>query len=98
MSSGVRRTNLEHYEYLLFSAKELSWYISPHGEKFQSNYANLRKPFLNLCEFNNPKRHGHKVSEISQDTLLSLVDRVNCHIEKSFVSCQNFKFVKMFAN
>lgn len=39
LSSRVRRTNLEHYEYLLFSAKELSWYISPHGEKFQSNYA-----------------------------------------------------------
>ena len=25
--------------------------------------------------------------------MLSLVDGVNCHIEKSFVSCQNFKFV-----
>ena len=93
LSSGVRCTDLEHYEHLLLSVKELLWYISPHVEKFQSKHANLPKPFLNLCEFNNPKRYGHKVSEISQDTLLSLVDGVNCHIEKSFVSRQNFKFI-----
>ena len=46
--------------FYLLSVKELLWYISPHVKKFQSKLANLPKPFLNLCEFNNPKRHGHK--------------------------------------
>ena len=43
--------------------KELLWYISPHVKKIQSKHANLPKQSLNLSEFNNPKRHGHEVSE-----------------------------------
>ena len=44
-SSGVRRTDLEHYKHNLLSVKELLWYISRQVERFQSKHANLSKPF-----------------------------------------------------
>ena len=94
LSSGVRRIDLENYEYLLLSVKELLWYISPHTEKFLSKCAALPKPLLKLSELNNPKRHGHKIQNISQDTLLSLVDGVNTQFEKSFVMRPNFKSIR----
>ena len=67
-------------------------------ERFLSKCAALPKPLLKLSELNNPKRHGHKIQNISQDTSLvlytSLVDGVNNQFEKSFVMRPNFKSIR----
>ena len=44
-----------------------------------------------LALLNGPTRYAHKVENVSQEVLLSFVDAVNTHLEKSYTSHGNFK-------
>ena len=92
--TGVRVRDLANFEFLVNSAKELFWYLSPHVEKLATRSFYLPATFRPLSKLNNPKRHGHKVPDINQEVLLLLVDAVNSHLEKSYVTRTNFKPVK----
>ena len=89
-----RRQGLSDFELLVNSAKELYWYLSPHVEKLRARSLHLPDTFKPLSSLNNPKRHGHKVSDINQEVLLSLVDAMNSQLEKSYVARPNFKLVQ----
>ena len=92
--TGVRVRDLANFELLVNSAKELFWYLSPHVEKLATRSLYLPATFRPLSKLNNPTRHGHKVPDINQEVLLSLVNAVNSHLEKSYVTRTNFKPVK----
>ena len=92
--TGVRVRDLANFELLVNSAKELFWYLSPHVEKLATRSLYLPATFRPLSKLNKPKRHGHKVPDINQEVLLSLVNAVNSHLEKSYVTRTNFKPVK----
>ena len=91
--TGVRVRDLANFEFLVNSAKELFCYLSPNVEKLATRSFYLPATFRPLSKLNNPKRHGHKVPDINQEVLL-LVDAVNSHLEKSYVTRTNFKPVK----
>ena len=44
-----------------------------------------------LALLNGPTRYAHKVENVSQEVLLSFVDAVNTHLEKSYTSHSDFK-------
>ena len=92
--TGVRVRDLAIVELLVNSAKELFLHLSPHVEKLAAQRVHLPVTFRSLSKLNNPKRQGHKVPDINQEVLLSLVDAVNSHLEKSYVTRTNFKPVK----
>ena len=69
-------------------------YLPPHIEKLAAQSLHLAVTFRSLSKLNNPKRHGQQVADINEEVLLSLVDAVNSHLEKSFVTRTNFKPVK----
>ena len=92
--TGVRFRGLAKFELLVNSAKELFWYPSPHAKKLAARKLHLAATFRPHDKLNNPKRHGHKVPDINQEVLVSLVDAVNSHLEKSYVTRTNFKPVK----
>ena len=93
LTTGVRVRDLANFEFLVNSAKELFCYLSPHVEKLATRSFYLPATFRPLSKLNNPKRHGHKVPDINQEVLL-LVDAVNSHLEKPYVTRTNFKPVK----
>ena len=90
----MRVRDLANFELLVNSAKELLWYLSPHVEKLAAQSLHLPATFRPLSKLNNPKRHGHKVPDINQEVLLLIVDAVNAHLERSYVTKSNFKPVK----
>ena len=90
----MRFRGLAKFELLVNSAKELFWYPSPHAKKLPARKLHLAATFRPRDKLNNPKRHGHKVPDINQEVLVSLVDAVNSHLEKSYVTRTNFKPVK----
>ena len=90
----MRFRGLAKFELLVNSAKELFWYPSPHAKKLAAQKLHLAATFRPHGKLNNPKRHGHKVPDINQEVLVSLVDAVNSHLEKSYVTRTNFKPVK----
>ena len=92
--TGMRVRDLANFELLVNSAKELLWYLSPHVEKLAAQSLHLPATFRPLSKLNNPKRHGHKVPDINQEVLLLIVDAVNAHLERSYVTKSNFKPVK----
>ena len=92
--TGVRVRDLAIFELLVNSAKELFLHLFPHVEKLAAQSVHLPVTFRSLSKLNNLKRHEHKVLDINQKVLLSLVDAVNSHPEKSYVTRTNFKPVK----
>ena len=92
--TNVRNKDLEDFEHLVNSFKELLWYLSPHIEKLAARSLHLPKTLKPLTKLNNPKRHGHKVQDINQENLLSLVGAANSHLEKSYVTRTNFEPVR----
>ena len=92
--TGVRVRDLAIFDLLVNSAKKLFLHLSPHVEKLAAQRVHLPVTFRSLSKLNNPKRQGHKVPDINQEVLLSLVDAVNSHLEKSYVTRTNFKPVK----
>ena len=90
----MRVRDLANFEILVNFAKELFWYLSPHVENLAARSLHLPATFRPLSKLNNTKRHGHKVPGINQEILLSLVDAVNSHLEKFYVTRKNFKPVK----
>ena len=89
--TGVKRRDLENFEQLSNSFKELLWYLSPHLKKLSARSLNICDILKPLALLNDPTRHAHKVGNISQEVLLSFVDAVNTHLEKSYTSHGNFK-------
>ena len=63
-------------------------------EKLAAQSLHLPATFWPLSNLNNPMRHGHKVPGINQEVLLSLVNAVKAHLEKSYFTRTNFKPVK----
>ena len=92
--TGVRVRDLAIFDLLVNSAKKLFLHLSPHVEKLAAQRVHLPVTFRSLSKLNNPKRQGHKVPDINQEVLLSLVDAVNSDLEKSYVKRTNFKPVK----
>ena len=93
LSPGVRRRDLELCTSLLISLRELLWYISPHHSKLKEKNCQIPEVLLKLCDLNNPKRHAHKAPNISQHILLSLVEGVHMHFDKSFTARTKFKAI-----
>ena len=89
--TGVKRRDLENFEQLSNSFKELLWYLSPHLKKLSARSLNICDILKPLALLNDPTRHAHKVGNISQEVLLSFVDTVNTHLEKSYTSHSDFK-------
>ena len=91
--TGVKRRDLENFEQLSNSFKELLWYLSPHLKKLSARSLNICDILKPLALLNDPTRHAHKVGNISQEVLLSFVDAVNTHLEKSYTSHSDLNIV-----
>ena len=89
--NGVKRRDFKNFELLSNSFKELLWYLSPHLKKLSARSLNICDILKPLALLNDPTRHAHKVGNISQEVLLSFVDTVNTHLEKSYTSHSDFK-------
>ena len=74
LCAGVRRNDLDKFESLICSVRELLWYLGPHYEKFNFKGFHIPKPISQICDFNNPKRHKHAKNDTAHDVL----DRWNC--------------------
>ena len=89
--TGVKRRDLENFEQLSNSFKELLWYLSPHLKKLSAHSLNICDILNPLALLNDPTRHAHKVVNISQEVLLSFADAVNTHLEKLYTSQNDFE-------
>ena len=89
--TGVKRRDLENFEQLSNSFKELLWYLSPHLKKLSARSRNICDTLKTLALLNDPTRYAHKVENVSQEVLLFFVDAVHTQLEKSYTSHSNFK-------
>ena len=87
---GVFQENVVNFSNLCQAVRDLLWYVSPHADKFKIRGASLPIFFASLQSFNNPRRHGHALSRLNRETLLSYVDEVTNILEKSFVHPNSF--------
>ena len=93
-ANGVRNHDVDRFTSLLNSFRELICYISPHKHKFGERNCVIPKEFRCMLNWNNPKRHGHRVPDISQEVLLSLVDGVQAQFNQSYVGRPNMETLR----
>ena len=87
---GVRQINLDDFNLIILSVRELLWYVVPLHVRFKDRSCTLPSQLIRFCGLNNPKRHRHRIKQIDSVVLESLIGGLATQLEKSYVERPNF--------
>ena len=92
--SGISAHDVPDFGNLCQRVVDLYWYVFLSAEKVKCHGATLPSFFNPLQKFNDPTQSKHKVKNLRHEALLDLTAKLNSSLEKTFVSCKSFSFVR----